>query len=373
MPAPQQGGGGDNSMGVVWMVAGLFFFVALIWVYFKTQIVTGFLTMKLYEHNLMMMITGSGQELHRELMIAIDNPKAMTFKDVQSLAEQVSAIPRFFFMGLMFVFGLVVYLGNSSQSFKRSYNMKDLAKEEVVNYPQISPVVNLDLINVDIDKGPWAMSLTPMQFCKRYQLLEEVRPQRREGMSRSEWNKVEVILRRGRANKIFAMQLGMLWAGPDRLPPHARALFAAFIARMNADSKAASNLIMQMARTSTKKLDTTGTTELLKKHMGTDTVKKLLATHAYNYTVMMAALAGARDDGVQASSDFLWLKPLDRRLWYILNTVGRQTPFVESAGIFAHWRAEQEAGQRLLVPMVEEASKALEIALSEVVYNPEEE
>lgn len=83
-------------------------------------------------------------------------------------------------------------------------------------------------------------------------------------------------------------------------------------------------------------------------------------------------LHGARADGVQASSDFLWLKPIDRRMWYVLNTVGRQTPFVEAAGVFAHWRAEKEMGKRIVVPMVEEATNALELALKEIVYKPDE-
>ena len=89
-------------------------------------------------------------------------------------------------------------------------------------------------------------------------------------------------------------------------------------------------------------------------------------------TVMASMLEAAREDGVQASADFLWLKPLDRRLWYTLNTVGRQTPFIEVAGIFAHWVAEKEAGRKLFVPMVEEATNALELALKEVVYKPDE-
>jgi intracellular multiplication protein IcmP len=96
-------------------------------------------------------------------------------------------------------------------------------------------------------------------------------------------------------------------------------------------------------------------------------------SHAYVLTVMAAMLVGARDDGVQSSADFLWLKPVDRKLWYMLNTVGRQTPFAEVAGVYAHWLAEKEAGKRMLVPMVEEATKALEIALKEVVYRRDEE
>lgn len=109
-----------------------------------------------------------------------------------------------------------------------------------------------------------------------------------------------------------------------------------------------------------------------KKHENTKLVQQIVQSHAYLLTVMAEMLEGARTDGVQAAADFLWLKPVDRRLWYMLNTVGRQTPFVEVAGPFAHWVAEKEMGRRLLVPMVEEATNALEIALKEIIYKPDE-
>jgi len=88
---------------------------------------------------------------------------------------------------------------------------------------------------------------------------------------------------------------------------------------------------------------------------------------------MASMLEEARADGVVASSDFLWLKPMDRKLWYTLNCVGRQTPFAEVAGIFAHWLAEKEVNRKLFVPTVEKATNALELALKDVVYHPDEE
>ncbi len=131
--------------------------------------------------------------------------------------------------------------------------------------------------------------------------------------------------------------------------------------------------MQQLARSSKSTLNFKGVDELLKKHYNTKAVQKIVQGHAYVLTVMAAMLKGARDDGVQASADFLWLKPMDRRLWYTLNTVGRQTPFIEVAGIFAHWRAEQEAQKRLVVPMVEEATNAVQLALKEVLYKRDEE
>ena len=88
---------------------------------------------------------------------------------------------------------------------------------------------------------------------------------------------------------------------------------------------------------------------------------------------MASMLELARTDGVLASAEFLWLKPLDRNLWYMLNCVGRQTPFPEISGPFAHWIVEKRLRRPLKVPMVAEAVDALDVALSDIIYNPEED
>lgn len=278
-------------------------------------------------------------------------------------------IPFAIILGLL---AILIYFGSTARVYKSQYNMKDLAKLEKVNWPQISPVVGLDLIKADIDKGPWAMAMTPMQFCKRNHLLDEVRSQR-ETINLKDREKIEVVLRRGDANRLFALQLGPAWTGTKNLPPYIRALFAVFAARINADTKPAMELLAKLSASSTSNLDISGTDALLKKHENTKAVQKIVQSHAYILTVMASMLAGARDDGVQASADFLWLKPLDRRLWYTLNTVGRQTPFVEVAGVYAHWLAEKECGRRLMVPVIDEATKALEVALKEILYRRDEE
>lgn len=378
--APQQGNQSDNSASMLWWVAAIFAAIGAIWYGLRNYIIVGYLTMKLYEVD---MLTYLGTHLNfnvytfeqvRTLIVnARLQPNSLKFMDLISIGTVVGDWLRYPLMIVMFALAVLVYFANTTRVFRRNYNMRELAKLEKGNWPQINPIVDLDLINTDIDSGPWAMALTPLQFCKRYKLLEEFRPQRHEGMSRKDWDRIDVVLKRGEANKIFAMQLGQLWKGPQNLPPHTRALFAIFAARANADTPAAAKLLSQLSYSAKTKLDITGVDELIKKHENSKLVKSITSTHAYVLTVMASMLEGAREDGVQASADFLWLKPMDRRLWYTLNTVGRQTPFIEVAGIFAHWVAEKEAGRRLLVPMVEEATNAVELALKEVVYHPDEQ
>ena len=59
---------------------------------------------------------------------------------------------------------------------------------------------------------------------------------------------------------------------------------------------------------------------------------------SYALTLMGSMLELARADGVLAVAEFIWLKPVDRRLWYMLGSAGRQTPFVEVSGPSSHCR-----------------------------------
>lgn len=365
-----QPGQSDDSMGIVWIIAAILIFSSIIWYVYKVQLIGFYFKLKLWEISFLSLFTHQLDDVRTVILSA---PAAnFTFKDVTKIGTAVGNYVRIPLVLLVFGLAFLIYFTNSTRVFKRIYTMKDLVTLEKDNWPQITPVVALDLVKTDIDKGPWAMALTPMQFCKRHQLLQEHKAQPREGMTRKEWGRIEVSLKRSEANRLFAIQLGPLWQGTAKLPAHVRALFAAFAARYASDSNAAAELLGQISRSSATKLNFAGADELLKKHEGNKKMQEIMQNHAYVLTVMASMLEAAREDGVQASADFLWLKPVDRRLWYMLNTVGRQTPFVEVAGPFAHWVAEKEIGRHLLVPMVEEATNALELCLKETVYRPDD-
>lgn len=63
----------------------------------------------------------------------------------------------------------------------------------------------------------------------------------------------------------------------------------------------------------------------------------------------MALLNETRETGALPNSEFLWLKPNDRPLWYALQGVGRKTPFVEGLACFCQWKAEQLAAKSNMV------------------------
>jgi hypothetical protein len=63
--------------------------------------------------------------------------------------------------------------------------------------------------------------------------------------------------------------------------------------------------------------------------------KALFAVHHWEFTYLYALFIKAKRNGKATHTDFIWLKPLDRIMFYALNTVGRAAPPVEATSAFA--------------------------------------
>lgn len=270
--------------------------------------------------------------------------------------KQVSKDLRWFmFIPLGSIFGYYAYrvwTKNPARGLRRHMDRKMLVNSEVRLWPWIAPVKDLDLVATPIDEGKWAMARTPVDFAKRYRLLNG--------------REVHEI----RTAKFFASQLGKLWEGPEKLPTHVRALFACFLAQACRDKDGARDGLRALALTmGTNKPDYSFVDALLKKHINDQRVTPIFEQHAYVITVMCAALELARKNGVLPPAYFLWLRPMNRPVWYALNNVGRRTPFCETAGVHAHYLAEKVVKHRLEQPYVTEAVKALVRALREYKFD----
>ena len=78
----------------------------------------------------------------------------------------------------------------------------------------------------------------------------------------------------------------------------------------------------------------------------------------------MALLYRARQKGVLAGSQFLWLRPMDRPLWYALNQCGGRAAWAEGFAAWAHYMAEEQEGKALTESHVAPAVASLREALS---------
>lgn len=366
----QQQSGGDTSMAPVWITVLLFFTLFFIWKSAHQYIVAFIFYLNVLQAKLIGLFVSNAQLDNDVYLMQTIDPATVSWDQFLGLTRSVGDYIRYPVVVILVGLSIFLYKSNITLKFRRAHNMKTLRAQEQHNWLAIMPVVKEDLVSADINKGPWAMALTPMEFARKYRLLKKEDALLDNPVPGQE---MTAGVRKGDAKRVFTLQLGPYWDGFDRCPPQAYALAAVFMARMNRDRNSANLILETLDRTCSEgKPDFSVARAVLRKYQNAENVQEILAKHAYLLTVMASLLEGSREDGVVPSAEFLWLKPIDRRLWYMLNCVGRQTPFAEVAGPFAHWRAEKVMGRRSLVPMIDEAIKALEIAVKEVKLTPKE-
>jgi intracellular multiplication protein IcmP len=390
----QAGGGqeqqGGNSYYILWVIALFVFIGALIWWAFAYQLKIAFIAVRLYELIAIHFFLGLFspdipwvgefiEGLHAAVGSNLDaayalNPENITLEMADTLSTMTGEYLRYPLAIFLFILSIIIFKTNVQMRLKKSYNMKSLARQEQVNWPQIKIATKVDILNEDLDSGPWSMAMTPMQFAKKNKLVTiQFADISATQFSKAQAPEFKVTLDRARTERAFAAQLGRGWHGIENMAPHRRALFAIFIARGNRDSKVALGLVRQLATSAADgQLDCTGADELYKKHIKAKKIEEMCKMHAYEFTLFISALLFAREDGVVASSDFLWLKPVDRRLWYVINNVGRQTPVAEVGGIFCHWYHEMALKRPLSAPRIDGAVQAMSIALTDVIYVADE-
>lgn len=280
--------------------------------------------------------------------------KAVTAGQLFEVSTVVGKYTRWVSMPILLGLGVWLYRRSPTERFKRIYSDKTLPIAVAKLYPWMEISVKLDFSKMDSDKGNWACARTERQFTRLHKLRDE-----------------RGALDRDRAAAVFIKQLGGLWLGYSSLKPHARALFALFATRMNKDFVEGDKLLLQLARSAAAgKMDYSNVDRLAKKYMESKSVKAVISQHAYERTVMMSMLDRAR--GGESGKDylppnwFLWLKGLDRSLWYCLADVGRKTYHVESAGVFAHWLTERARKKSLSMPWVKNAIDGLATELAKL-------
>lgn len=363
-PQQQGQGSGDSGLAPVWITLLLMITAYFIWMLGHTYIVAFVFKLNLWQGKAVLWFFDDPALRSDVLVMETIDPAAVTWSQFMDITDDIGSYIRYPVIVVLAIAAVYMYFSNIKLRFRKTHDMKSLRQQEQYNWLSIMPVVKEDLVEADIAIGPWAMALSPMEFAKKYQLLRKddvLMDDPMPGMDKT------AGIRKADAKRVFTLQLGPYFEGFERVKPHVQALAAVFMARVNRDRKSADQIIEVLNKTwSTGKPDYSLVRPVLQKYFRTEIVQETLQKHAYLLTAMASLLEVARQDGVVPTSDFLWLKPTDRRLWYMLNCVGRQTPFSEVAGPFAHWKAEKALGRRSLVPMIDEAIKALELAVKEV-------
>jgi intracellular multiplication protein IcmP len=291
--------------------------------------------------------------------IAVIDRREVTLRDMYLVSDATGWYTRFVGIPVLAWVGWRLMKASPTERFKRRFTDVTLPKLEAELYPWVKISVTQDLSRADTDSGAWAMAQTERQFVRMHGL-----------------RKPNGELDADAAELVLIKQIGALWMGYRAMRSHSRGLFAMMLARIERDYDAADALLIQMARTAAVgKPDITGADEIIKRHKGSLMLRKLVAQHAYERTLMMSMLVASR--GGEGGKDdlppnfFLWLKGVERPLWYALADVGRRAPHVESAGVFAHWLAERARMAKIEMPFVATAVTGLSTELDKYLGDDE--
>ena len=389
--ARQQQGQESTGMEGLYYSAFLVLLAAGSWHFYHAQITYGAFTMSLYQAYAMLLplqlidqlieivspVIGvmppnnpwiSGDYLLDAIRVITTTPVASaSISEVMYVLSIVGVYFAAFTTPIWLSFSMYLIYADIGGRYKNIYSLETLRGKESENWPYINTVVGKNLLKNHLDEGVFAMSLQPMDFAKKYKLLDIETVHGRQ----------VATVNRVRAYQTFVLQMGPAWNGNlQGFPPHILALFAAFASKAEHDTDSCNKLLRQIAASSggnNPKLDFSGTYALLEKHLKSMRIAKAVGPHAFLLPAMASLLELARDDGVLAAAEFLWLKTVDRPLWYMLNSVGRRTAFPEVAGPFGHWVVEKRLRRPLQTPMVEEAINGLEEGIAEVIYKPDDE
>lgn len=163
----------------------------------------------------------------------------------------------------------------------------------------------------------------------------------------------------------FAQQLGGRWEGPFKLAPHRQILLAAFCLKAVRKRVESDMLLGRIARCWSEEgglqLGKDGkllgdARRILKDRDISEQTLSRCNQHGFETTALLRALATAREEGgVLAPAQFVWLRAHDRRLWYPLNNLGRQSFHMEALGAMAHYKAERLTRRPIPKPKVKNA------------------
>lgn len=284
--------------------------------------------------------------------------------------------------------------------FARAHTLESFIKEMraatradgALLYPHLRLFGVLDLGAKSLTDPVFRMSETSSQLLFRHHL---VAGWREEGAGM-----MVPTIDRARAAEVFKRQLGALWTASEALstselllvaialprvaatdPSLTDAEFHAAIARSDDMVRWCWNQFTPPAGREADQADPNGwlrpviertkAREIVQQYIGREAVKSILTRHAYVRTVIFALFTAARRLGVLPPAEMRWMRFYDPGLWYVLQSIGRQAPFPESAAVFCHYLYELRAREAILEPQVDKAVAALDLALSNYKFSAE--
>lgn len=291
------------------------------------------------------------------------------------------------------------------QRFTRQFTMKTLLQHNAKLFPALAPVAFREKLVSDESTsiGPWRVIESPMLFAIRNKIIKD-----KEGNLVAEGDcftstgvpRVRVRVPKGgfvfdekRAIDVYEKRIGPKFPGIQGLlnqPRYIRGLIGALCAVAIGKKEDGGRILDAMSSSFNESVAVASQNEkeipgdfvidiadadkfierAFRKRSAGETdvesdlalalIDKLSNHSVYLYVWMAELLHTARmQGGATPANEFIWLRPSNRPLWYLLTAVGGNTVSPEGAACWAHRDAEKVLGGSIGSPAIETAAYAL--------------
>lgn len=369
--------GYDNAMGWALMLAVIFAILCLLWYFQSENIRSAIRWVRYAEMSAAKLVLGDdfivmkdGQEVAslgkiHEFAGSIDKTR-LNAQNMELIGVGALSPLRFFFTFIIAMMSFWALFRGPKALYRQKLDLNHLISRQAGNFPAIAPFVRFNPTNQP-PRPPGAP--VPAEL-----------PAFAEALSPEEWIAYyDIPVPNGKvdpdaAARAFTKQLGPAWRGTMHMAPYKQILLAAFCLKAVRKRAEADEMLGQLSKSWSfeggLKLDSSLISKARKVLRNRDLSGKTLTVcnqHAYENTVMVRALAIARQEGgVLAPAQFLWMRAFDRLLWYPLNNLGRQSNHMEALGAICHYKAEKMAQRPIPRPKMEDAVKSI----SEYIASP---
>lgn len=297
------------------------------------------------------------QELRGEIAVAATRPSTVSFAELFWRMTQAGIICGWIPV-VVTAYTIRTTLQHRSEKIRRAITVNTLPEIMSVHCPAVIPIGYYgDLMNEDI-RGQESRE-HPAEFAKKNKLINN--------------NELDVE----RTCDVLLKQLGPKINNLTDLAIYEQALFAIFASRVfdtfenNWKAQEMLDKLNRSCHTGKWKgmpgyPDFSVISSDIKNYMSIPEAKELISYFQYSSTFLHMLHLKAMERGKLVSSNFRWLKGIDRGLWYVLNATGRKVPCIESLIQIQTYRTEHLAwkqGLSLVDPPVDACVEALRLVL----------
>lgn len=297
------------------------------------------------------------QELRKEIAAAAARPEAVSLFELFWRMTQAGIICGWLPV-IVTVYTIRTTLRHRSEKIRRAITVNTLPDIMSVHCPAVIPVGYYgDLMNENI--GGQESRMHPAEYAKKHKLIRNH----------------ELDLEKTR--EVLLHQLGPKINNLTDLSIYEKALFAVFASRVfdtfenNGKAQDMLDKLNRSCHTGKWKgmpgyPDFSVISTDVKNYINSPEARELINYYQYSSTFLHMLHLKAMERGKLVSSNFRWLKGIDRNLWYVLNATGRKVPCVESLIQIQTYRTEHLAwrnGLSLVDPPVDACIEALRLVL----------